>query len=635
MKKIFLVSLMIVAFVCLFAISAFADDIVTAKTESEEYGTVIQLSSDPGLDNAKQYVSTLNKINDTGTDKDALCILTDGTYYYVFPSSYIVWEIKGGKFEIYAGTETNLGLAQAMAEFNTAMGTSYYADYSIVGNWGDRRLNELVRFEFTTDVTWVDRDHCLLRYCSNLVEVRINHVINFGRARTMFRDCKKLTTVVGLEKVTNIESDSSQFMGCSALESVKLPTDIVRIPGGMFWGCGKVTIENLSELTQLTTIGDNAFRDSGNLVFTLPDTVTTLEAGAFQSAFKSGGSFTINKTSQLTTIGVDAFRDCRTLKSIYIPSSVTNIGSSAFRQTYSLTVLENFENCQITELAADVFYEASALKSIKLPKTLTTINGAFYKNQNLALVYLPDSITLIADTFTDTQPTNAVYVYTGKDVSVLSTCARLANATIINASDYAETNTYEGVNLVVGYSNCIVYNNGAHGAISSKDIVTSYLEAIKIADQCTTCGMALSTVEISALFTCVGYSVTEYGVGGITIGYTINNKAIEEYTAKTGKALKFGTFAVLKDTLGQNDIFANDGTKANGVISNDITERKFDLFDFRIGGFTQEYSDIKLAIGAYVAVTDGESTEYSYLQADKPDENEKYAFVSYNDLITA
>ena len=42
--------------------------------------------------------------------------------------------------------------------------------------------------------------------------------------------------------------------------------------------------------------------------------------------------------------------------------------------------------------------------------------------------------------------------------------------------------------------------------------------------------------------------------------------------------------------------------------------------------------DIKLAMGAYVAVTDGEATEYSYLQADTPLENEKYSFVSYNDV---
>ena len=34
-----------------------------------------------------------------------------------------------------------------------------------------------------------------------------------------------------------------------------------------------------------------------------------------------------------------------------------------------------------------------------------------------------------------------------------------------------------------------------------------------------------------------------------------------------------------------------------------------------------------------MAVTDGETTGYSYLQFGTPNENEKYCFVSYNDII--
>ena len=44
-KKIVLMSLMIAALVSVFAISAFAEDIVVSKTESEEYGTIIQLNA--------------------------------------------------------------------------------------------------------------------------------------------------------------------------------------------------------------------------------------------------------------------------------------------------------------------------------------------------------------------------------------------------------------------------------------------------------------------------------------------------------------------------------------------------------------------------------------------------------------
>ena len=47
--------------------------------------------------------------------------------------------------------------------------------------------------------------------------------------------------------------------------------------------------------------------------------------------------------------------------------------------------------------------------------------------------------------------------------------------------------------------------------------------------------------------------------------------------------------------------------------SHDITSYEFALFELKIVGFTDEYKDIKLAMGAYVAVTDGEKTEYSYI----------------------
>ena len=74
---------------------------------------------------------------------------------------------------------------------------------------------------------------------------------------------------------------------------------------------------------------------------------------------------------------------------------------------------------------------------------------------------------------------------------------------------------------------------------------------------------------------------------------------------------------------------------ADGVINAEITNVDFAAFELKIVGFTDEQKDTKLAIGAYVAVTDGEATEYSYMQSGEPNENEKYCFVSYNDIVNA
>ena len=153
---------------------------------------------------------------------------------------------------------------------------------------------------------------------------------------------------------------------------------------------------------------------------------------------------------------------------------------------------------------------------------------------------------------------------------------------------------------------------------------------------CTNEGCSIElNEELNPLFTCLGYSAPENGTGGIAIGFTVNNEAIDEYTSITGKTLKYGVFAVLKDRLGNNDVFSEDGTAADGVINAEITNYEFAAFELKIVGFTDEYKDTKVAMGAYVAVTDGEATEYSYLQSGEPLENEKYCFVSYNDIVGA
>ena len=168
----------------------------------------------------------------------------------------------------------------------------------------------------------------------------------------------------------------------------------------------------------------------------------------------------------------------------------------------------------------------------------------------------------------------------------------------------------------------VVFTNG-YDKLGTKEYKCLYCDEIASREQ---------EASFSALFNCQGYSVPEDGKGGIAIGFTVNNVAVAEYEEVTGKTLKYGVFAVLKDRLGENDVFAQDGTAADGVINAELTNYKFVAFEIKIIGFTDALKDVKIGMGAYVSVTDGEATEYSYMQGGKPDENEKYCFVSYNDI---
>ena len=634
-KKLLLMATLIAVLVFAFALTAFADDIIVSKTESDVYGTVIQLNADPGLDNASQYVSTLKNINDAGTDKTALCILTDGAEtpsYYVFPASYIVLERADGKFDLTASD-----LAAAVAELNEAKETKYYESYSTYSSGGGKRFNGLVRFEFTSDVTTVDDGVCCMRSYSTLKEVRFNYEISMP-ARDMFKSSSSLVTVVGFENVDATNIGHATFMGCTSLETVSLPTDIVRISSSMFWGCRKITITNLAECTQLTTIGSSAFQDTSYLNFVLPDTVTTIEKSAFQSAFKDGdgGSFTIGKNSQLVTIGDSAFEDCRKMPAnVYIPSTVTSIGKNAFLKCYTTQTFENLENCQITTIEDGTFQYVTALTTIKIPKTVTTIGSAFADNNNLTLVYIPSSVTSIADTFTGGKPTNAVFIYTGFDASVLSTCSKIAGANVIQASNYDSTVSYSGINLVVGYSSCVAYNNGNHGETSKTIEVTSYTDVIKVHQMCLDCQNALETDEIAPLFTCLGYSTAEFANGGISVGYNVNKDAISEYETISGVEVSYGLFAGTKQGLGTNDVIGEDGKAVAGAITAGFENSKYSFMFIKMFGFNEDNKDTPFAIGAYVAVDNGEGKEYSYLQNEKPQNGAKYSFVSYNSVANA
>ena len=112
----------------------------------------------------------------------------------------------------------------------------------------------------------------------------------------------------------------------------------------------------------------------------------------------------------------------------------------------------------------------------------------------------------------------------------------------------------------------------------------------------------------------------------------VNNEALKEYTKITGKTVKYGVFAVSQENLDGKEIFDKDGNKANGVILAEISDYGFTSFELKIVGFTEEQKEAKLAMGAYVAVTD-KATEYSYIQFGTPNAGEKYCYVSYNDIV--
>ena len=392
-----------------------------------------------------------------------------------------------------------------------------------------------------------------------------------------------------------------------------------------------------------------------------------------------------------TSLGQKAFARCTKLKYVNLDklTQLTNIGSVSDKYNGTFNYGEVFVGCtslfegQILDLsktsltrmatgnASGGNFESVPMIGIKLPvsdKNITIGKAAFKGCTSLKTIWIGGNIAVISrEAFSGTPLQTVFFVGTKAELDTITPniethynqpFLHLAASNIISYNDYLELADKSGNHFVTNYTSC-VYNNGDHGELSTtgpcvgkcndcgatvvyhnddKNLLTTVIYSNygevgtkTIACQNDDCTYNV-TEETPALFTCRGYSAPENGKGGIAIGFTVNNVAIAEYEEITGKTLKYGVFAVLQDRLGNNDVFADDGTVADGVISAEMTNYEFAVFELKIVGFTDTQKDIELAMGAYVAVTDGKTTEYSYLQSGTPNENEKYCFVSYNDI---
>ena len=432
------------------------------------------------------------------------------------------------------------------------------------------------------------------------------------------------------------------------LEYLYVPKSVKILGVGICNGDTNLTMVEFESGSELEEIRGSAFRDCTALTsINLQDTKLKTISGA------DG-----NQTNG------NVFRNCASLTSIQLPQTVEYIGYNAFLASglSGKVVVPN----SVTHLGPGSFL-ATPIETLVIGDGPVTIGNNFvgsysdsnitFENTYLKTVYIPSEATFTKATETWFKSTNQVTFYViGKNCTTLINSLKSSTGskymTIGMAGD-ENANAYNGI-IVEGYSPCIAFYNNEHSVSNG---ICSRCEKVIYCDNpehnlkidisyenylsegvkstiCLDCDTSPLLTSAPALFTCLGYSAPEDGRGGIAIGFTVNNEDIAEYEEITGKTLKYGVFAVLKDRLGDNDIFGKDGTQAEGSIIAEISSYKFASFELKITGFeTNEHKALKLAMGAYVATIDGETTEYSYMQGGESNENEKYCFVSYNDII--
>lgn len=202
------------------------------------------------------------------------------------------------------------------------------------------------------------------------------------------------------------------FNYCDYLKSVRLPTGLEKIPGGIFSGC--LSLSNVVIPAGVKSIGDRAFYYSGLTAVHLPPGATSIGTGAFQlcgrmtwvdvpdsvvtihdQAFgQCSGLVRVGIGDGVTKIGEGAFSSCDQLSNVTFGSGVTQIGKSAFTSCGNLVSLAIPDN--VTQIGDSAFSSCWSLVNVSFGTGLISIGeGAFSNCNKLASLSLPDGLKSI------------------------------------------------------------------------------------------------------------------------------------------------------------------------------------------------------------------------------------------------
>lgn len=139
------------------------------------------------------------------------------------------------------------------------------------------------------------------------------------------------------EGVTTV--DATAFSGCTALQTVGIPSTLRDMGERPFEGCSSLTSFTVSADSSVYASVDGVLysKDLGTLVrypsaaasaeFSVPEGTETISAGAFEHA---GSLMTVEIPQSVTTIGAEAFLGCSGLRSVAIASQELTVGDGAF-----------------------------------------------------------------------------------------------------------------------------------------------------------------------------------------------------------------------------------------------------------------------------------------------------------------
>ncbi len=526
---------------------------------------------------------------------------------------------------------------------------------SDIGNYAFRSCEKLQSLSFENDVVL---GQSVFAGCTSLESIDISKLTIIGKL--MFDGCTALTSVTIPNTITNIGDNA--FQKCSNVTSVVFEDGFSGVIGtGAFKF--NTNLETVTLCEGITSLPNQCFYQAGKLTkIVIPDSVKSLGDDVFYQSPLS--EFVLGENTQLESFDGNTFRHCKSLRSISLPTGVKIVATNLFLGCTSLERVENFENVIFASekgenvFVGTTFESCSSMKEIRLPLYTAGIDGNLNQLTSLETIYIPASVKSITNTFANSISANVTIYYCGgnavKLLGLTDNGNGVTSTNIKTRINNKKTVEYKGADteypkgyIVYNANSCDLFYEGEHiksldylfTFIDENGIATDrkYVSDLKVSYQCSrNCGLEVTVEILPAVLAFNGYSMPEDGTNAITVGYLINNKSIKSYEEYTNSTLNVGVFAVAKNQIVDGDIFNKNGEANTGVVYSELKNDKYFSFDFKIKGFTTEaHKNALLAIGIYVFDNDGTETELTYVQASEPQQNEKYSFISYNQILNS
>lgn len=208
---------------------------------------------------------------------------------------------------------------------------------------------------------------------SRITNVTIgSNVISIGEMA--FYNCSKLVEVVIPSSVTSI--GKACFQSCRSLTTVNIPDTVDVIPEFCFAYCRSLASIELNNNIEI--LSESCFQDCSSLIeIVIPDSVKTLGVYGFSACSKLEK---ITFGANLTSIPDYAFFKCSALKELVFSSNshIDSIGREAFSYCDSLVNIVLPDG--LTKISDYCFYNSKSLETITIPLSVSEV-GSFCFNK--------------------------------------------------------------------------------------------------------------------------------------------------------------------------------------------------------------------------------------------------------------